>query len=116
MAICWISSYPKSGNTWFRAFLTNYLQNCSAPASFNALLGKRWASERRWIDSVLGFDSSLLSFEEFDVLRPAVYAWEGQSAGIQYHKVHEYFRRTAEGKPLFAGPGIYGCIYIARNP
>ena len=23
--IFWISSYPKSGNTWVRAFLTNYL-------------------------------------------------------------------------------------------
>ena len=30
--IIWIASYPKSGNTWVRSFLTNYL---SDEASFN---------------------------------------------------------------------------------
>ncbi len=25
--ITWIASYPKSGNTWVRSFLTNYLSN-----------------------------------------------------------------------------------------
>ena len=27
--IIWLASYPKSGNTWVRAFLTNYFSNNS---------------------------------------------------------------------------------------
>ena len=33
VSIVWLASYPKSGNTWLRAVLTNYLQDESAPAS-----------------------------------------------------------------------------------
>ena len=28
--IIWIASYPKSGNTWLRSFLTNYLNKCTS--------------------------------------------------------------------------------------
>ena len=34
-----IVSYPKSGNTWFRAFLTNLRLNGDTPASINELDG-----------------------------------------------------------------------------
>jgi len=116
MAICWISSYPKSGNTWFRAFLTNYIEQPSAPADIDTLLGWKWASQRSWLDSVLGFDSSLVSYDEINVLRPYIYAWAGQRAGIEYYKVHERFSKNKQGKPIFAGGGIFGCVYIVRNP
>lgn len=35
--IIWLASYPKSGNTWLRAFLANYLFEGDAPASFAAV-------------------------------------------------------------------------------
>ncbi len=35
--IVWLASYPKSGNTWARAFLHNYITQPDAPASINAL-------------------------------------------------------------------------------
>lgn len=47
MPTVWLASYPKSGNTWLRAMLTNYLRNDSEggshdePASINALLGAK---------------------------------------------------------------------------
>lgn len=31
--IIWLASYPKSGNTWMRAFLHNLLRNPSAPGT-----------------------------------------------------------------------------------
>jgi hypothetical protein len=116
MAICWISSYPKSGNTWFRAFLTNYLLDYPAPANINDLIGRIWASDRRWLDSLLGFDSSLLSFEELDAVRPQLYAWAGRPNDIRYYKVHDRYRRTTDGTPVFPALGAYGCLYIVRNP
>ena len=33
--ITWLASYPKSGNTWLRVFLTNLRRNAAAPASIN---------------------------------------------------------------------------------
>ena len=36
-AIIWLASYPKSGNTWLRAFLFNLLRNPPQPASINEL-------------------------------------------------------------------------------
>ena len=35
--IVWLASYPKSGNTWVRAFLHNYIAQPATPASINAL-------------------------------------------------------------------------------
>ena len=33
--IIWLASYPKSGNTWLRALLTNYLYNQNIENSEN---------------------------------------------------------------------------------
>ena len=35
--IVWLASYPKSGNTWLRAFLANYLFEGDGPAGFEAM-------------------------------------------------------------------------------
>ncbi|MDW3117045.1 MAG: hypothetical protein R8G60_04095 [Roseovarius pacificus] len=34
-SIVWLASYPKSGNTWTRAFLANYLANAKNPIGIN---------------------------------------------------------------------------------
>ena len=34
--IIWLASYPKSGNTWLRAFLANLVANRATPAGTNA--------------------------------------------------------------------------------
>ena len=36
-SIVWLASYPKSGNTWVRAFLQNYINDALKPADINAL-------------------------------------------------------------------------------
>jgi hypothetical protein len=33
--LVWLASYPKSGNTWLRAFLANYFIDCTEPVSIN---------------------------------------------------------------------------------
>ncbi len=35
--IVWLASYPKSGNTWLRAFLHNYIAEAKTPYSINRL-------------------------------------------------------------------------------
>ena len=35
--IVWLASYPKSGNTWMRAFLANLIANRSDPVPLDEL-------------------------------------------------------------------------------
>lgn len=42
----WLASYPKSGNTWLRILLTNYLRDGDEPADINNLDGGPIASAR----------------------------------------------------------------------
>lgn len=44
--IYWLASYPKSGNTWMRILLTNYLRDGDEPADINNLDGGPIASAR----------------------------------------------------------------------
>ena len=44
--IIWLASYPKSGNTWLRAFLANYLSNPAKPLPINDLLYRLFHAER----------------------------------------------------------------------
>ena len=34
-SIVWLASYPKSGNTWMRIFLANYMMNLPEPVPIN---------------------------------------------------------------------------------
>ena len=66
--IIWLASYPKSGNTWFRIFLTNLLQKHTSPANINELTGGPIASSRQLFDELTGIDSSDLTFDEIEKL------------------------------------------------
>ena len=59
--IVWLASYPKSGNTWLRALLTNYLNEGEEPASINELVGKPGLLLREQFDERLGLSSSDLT-------------------------------------------------------
>ena len=58
--IVWLASYPKSGNTWMRVLLANYLRNADAPVDINALEGGPIASARVWFDEWVGIEASAL--------------------------------------------------------
>ncbi|MGB0720802.1 MAG: sulfotransferase domain-containing protein [Gammaproteobacteria bacterium] len=114
--IFWLASYPKSGNTWLRAFLINLQQDAEHPADINALFTGGTAGSRDWLDAVLGFDTADLRADEIETLRPAVYAWERHSHRIGYHKIHDAYGQLADGAPLVSNAGTLGALYIVRNP
>jgi len=115
--IFWLASYPKSGNTWFRIFLANLLNTDGTPVDLNSIKTGAIASARAWIDHALGFDSSDLSHDELDKLRPAVYKWYGEQAETNsYHKTHDAYTYLADKVPLFPEEGCLGAIYFIRNP
>uniref|UniRef100_UPI0025CD8979 sulfotransferase domain-containing protein n=1 Tax=uncultured Thiodictyon sp. TaxID=1846217 RepID=UPI0025CD8979 len=114
--IYWLASYPKSGNTWLRAFLCNLQDDGAAPADINALDIGCIASARAWLDEVLGFDTAEFTPDEVERLRPGVYRWALQGAQIGYHKIHDAYTLTAEGEPLVSREATLGALYIIRNP
>ena len=73
MAIVRLASYPKSGSTWLRAVLTNYLREDAKSASINALIGWPIAGDRDAFDETLGLESSDMAPDEVLRYRPLSY-------------------------------------------
>lgn len=115
--IIWLASYPKSGNTWMRVLLTNYLHNSDAPADINKLDGGPIASSRAWFDEWAGIEASAMNDTVIERLRPDVYrCMAGESPGTLYMKVHDAWGRTDRGDALFPEDVTGGAVYILRNP
>lgn len=115
--IVWLASYPKSGNTWFRVFLTNFLHDGPEPADINNLHGGPIASSRAMFDEAVGYDSGELTPDEVDRLRPEVYAHLSRKAeDTLYCKVHDAYTYLPDGRPLFPPEATAGVIYFVRNP
>jgi hypothetical protein len=116
-SIYWLASYPKSGNTWFRVFLSNLFKKDEEPASINDLHHTPIASARQPFDEATGLPSSDMTFEEVDRLRPEVYRQQAREAeDIQYRKVHDAYTYLEDGSPLFPTDVSRGAVYFVRNP
>jgi aryl sulfotransferase len=115
--IIWLASYPKSGNTWFRVFLTNLLRNADAPANINELESTPIASARGVFDNNMGFEASDLTADEIDRLRPELYLHLAENATkTLFMKIHDAYTDVAEGIPLIPQAATVGALYFIRNP
>ena len=115
--IIWLASYPKSGNTWFRVFLTNLLSNSETPANINDLTETSISSSRKLFDDYTGLSSSDLTFEEIDKLRPDVYKMQSEESDeLLFKKVHDKYYFVDKQQALFPSEISKGAIYFIRNP
>ena len=90
--IIWLASYPKSGNTWFRGFLTNLLRDADTPASINELERTPIASARGVFDNNMGFEASDMTADEIDRLRPELYIHLAENAKEPlFMKIHDAY-------------------------
>ena len=114
-SIVWIAAYPKSGSTWLRALLTNYLRDGDSPASINELTAGM-LHERRLFDEYLGLPSSDLTDEETLRLRPRLFEHVSRELPRPWFvTVHDAYVRTAAG-PLFPPAATAGALVLVRNP
>ncbi|MCA9791352.1 MAG: sulfotransferase domain-containing protein [Candidatus Eremiobacteraeota bacterium] len=112
--LVWLASYPKSGNTWFRAFLRAFL---SGSVDVNQL-GFDHSGRRRDLDEMLAIETAYLLDHELERLRPDVYrarAAECEQPAL-FVKTHEGFRRLEDGRALFVPECTRGVVYLVRNP
>ena len=116
--IWWLASYPKSGNTWVRTLLANYLADGVAPVDINVLSGLMpYGAERSWFDNLLGIETSDWPPRELEHWRPLVYEELARRAESPlYFKIHDAFVRNREGRRVFPAEATAGVVYIVRNP
>ena len=124
----WLASYPKSGNTWFRILVANLWSNSDSPIDINLIDSTDpIASARNPFDQQTLIDSSLLTNDEIDRLRPATYAYAalGETLAnpddpcfpVRFVKAHDAYTFTDRGEPVMAGSnGASGAILFVRDP
>jgi hypothetical protein len=115
--IVWLASYPRSGNTWLRAFLHNLFRNSAEPHDINRLQDLTLIDgEARWYRMFDPRPATELTKEEVAALRPKVHAAmtaaHPDSVFVKTHNASVDDR----GTPMITIEHTAGAIYIVRNP
>lgn len=114
--VWWLASYPKSGNTWLRAFLWTLVFRKALNINELRSLGP-FAGSRSQFDRALGIESETLSRDQEARLRPRVFeTWAAEAARQLYCMAHDAYRLTPSGEPLFPTAATRGAVYVARDP
>ncbi len=124
----WLASYPKSGNTWFRILVANLWSTADTPIDINLIdSADSIASWRNRFDQAMLIESDLLTEDEIDRLRPALYEHNAAGAAmadqeaatppVRLVKTHDAWTLTDRGEPLLGGArGAAGAILFVRDP
>jgi len=115
--LVWIASYPKSGNTWVRALLHNYIRQTDTPCDINKLTdltvsdvnaGHYQRYDRR--------PASQYSIADVQRMRPLVHHdLMAFDRTLVFVKTHNALCAVA-GVPLVTPEVTAGAIYIVRDP
>lgn len=117
--LCWLASYPKSGNTWARLALASLRLGGTAVdfRDWEMGGGRDPAAFQRWrFDAGLDIDSSDLTEEEVLAARPEAFRALARELHGSVTKVHEAFIRTPTGEFLFPPDVTAGAVYLVRDP
>jgi hypothetical protein len=111
--IVWLASYPKSGNTWVRAFLHNYIVNGTQAHSINELVDFSVAEAAA---AFFASPGEILSPEQVQALRPAMHERLTRlHPGLVFVKTHNA-NLALHGVPFCTPEQTAGAIYIVRDP
>ena len=115
--IIWIASFPKSGNTWMRAFLANYVLNQKQPYPIDEL-GSFSLSDTRPRFFQAASQQSVEQLSQADVLKLRCRC----QALIADFKNHDHFVKTHSRYGIYNSHSLIndsvskGAIYLVRNP
>lgn len=111
----WLASYPKSGNTWFRAV---HAACRDGDLDLNDLGSSASSFSRGRLDRALGISSSLLTDEETDAIRPmADEVIDAAETSPYLVKLHDGLRTAGIHRGIIVSPAATRCaIYVLRDP
>lgn len=115
--ILWLASYPKSGNTWMRAFLANLILDAPEPLPLKRI-GEICPSEpaEMWFAPLVQGKVADLPPREVAALRTrAQERVVSLNRNVVPMKTHSYFGEDC-GHPIFSMKATFGAIYIIRDP
>ena len=115
--ILWLASYPKSGNTWTRAFLANLILDPPEPLPLKNI-GDICPSEphEMWYQPLVDKRVAEMTPEELAPLRTkAQERVVSLNKNVVPMKTHSYLGED-RGYPIFSMKVTYGAIYIIRDP
>lgn len=115
--ILWLASYPRSGNTWLRAFLHNLFRNTAEPYDINRLRDLTLIDgEARWYRMLDPRPATELTKEEVAALRPKAHAaMTAAHPDTVFVKTHNA-SVDDRGTPMITLEHTVGAIYVVRNP
>jgi hypothetical protein len=115
--IIWLASYPKSGNTWLRAFLHNLMRNAKEPYDINQLTHFTQSdSQMSWYNMLDPRPGDQITKEEIAALRPRVHeAMVKSFPDSVFVKTHNALLED-RGYPMITMSCTAGAIYVVRNP
>jgi len=113
--ILWLASYPKSGNTWFRAFITALLND--GEVEINKLGTDGIFSARKIFDNCADIDSCDLYDAEVKLMIADVFRdLANKEKRMDIIKVHDAFEADMDGKNIIPEDVTHCAIYFIRNP
>lgn len=115
--ILWLASYPRSGNTWLRAFLHNLFRGADEPYDINRLQDFTLIdSDARWYRMFDPRPPTDLTKEEVAALRPKAHAaMTGAFPDTVMVKTHNAMVED-RGTPMITLEHTAGAIYVVRDP
>ena len=128
----YISSYPRSGNTWCRLFISKILKfkklketnpdfSLNQDLDFdlnNDLVTGSIVSNKKWINDIIGVDCSYLRHNDIEKIRARnSYESEIYNEIPRFHKIHDNFNTFYQPyRPIVPLDGCQGIIYLVRHP
>ncbi|GAB4188062.1 MAG: sulfotransferase domain-containing protein [Thalassobaculales bacterium] len=115
--ILWLASYPKSGNTWLRAFLHNLLLNPAEGQELDKLGVLTYGdSQAEWYRLFDPRPPSEMTLEEAAALRPRVQAHLASlRPDVVFVKTHNMVGEDRGHRTINLDVSR-GAIYVVRNP
>jgi len=116
-SIVWLASYPKSGNTWARIFLSNYLMNAKQPIPINqahrfVMSDSNTKTYHMVAGRTINFQDIELTLSLRDKVLRGIIA---NNADFNLVKTHN-IRKLVRGVNMIPDKYTRSAVYILRNP
>ena len=110
--IIWIASYPKSGNTWVRAFLSHYIYGKKNSFNFNLLNNiNKFPNIKVLKDLNINFENTNELIKNWITIQDYI----NLNNKLNFLKTHNAFC-TINGSPFTNSSNTLAAIYIVRDP
>ncbi len=115
--IIWLASYPKSGNTWLRAFLANLFSGADEPFDVNRLADFTLSDMRAgYYEEVAHRPIGGIEAREVNRLRPEVHRYLASQRPDTVFVMTHHAIGHVDDVATITPEVTEGAIYIVRNP